>query len=86
MFCGSQIFTQPILVASPILSKGSAGLSSFLIRQTSYSRGFQGYFKNWEILESIWKIGRYPIKVSEVHSSPKKRTDLVENTLKKSYR
>ena len=41
-------------------------LSSFLIHQASYSNGCQKYLMHREILGSIWKIGRYPIKVSEV--------------------
>ena len=41
-------------------------LNSFLIHQASYSKGYQRYFMHRENLGSIWKIGRYPIKVSEV--------------------
>ena len=41
-------------------------LNSFLIHQASYSKGYQWYFMHRKVLGSIWKIGRYPIKVSEV--------------------
>ena len=41
-------------------------LNSFLIHQASYSKEYQRYLMHWENLGSIWKIGRYPIKVSEV--------------------
>ena len=41
-------------------------LNSFLIHQPSYSKGYQWYLMHREVLGSIWKIGRYPIKVSEV--------------------
>ena len=41
-------------------------LNSFLIHQASYSKENQQYLMNRENLGSIWKIGRYPIKVSEV--------------------
>ena len=41
-------------------------LNSFLIHQASYSKGYQWYLMHREGLGSIWKIGRYPIKVSEV--------------------
>ena len=41
-------------------------LNSFLIHQASYAKGCQGYLMHREFLGSIWKIGRYPIKVSEV--------------------
>ena len=41
-------------------------LNSFLIHQASYSKGYQWYLIHREVLGSIQKIGRYPIKVSEV--------------------
>ena len=41
-------------------------LNSFLIHQASYSNEYQQYLMQRENLRSIWKIGRYPIKVSEV--------------------
>ena len=41
-------------------------LNLFLIHQASYSKEYQRYLMHRENLESIWKIGRYPIKVSEV--------------------
>ena len=41
-------------------------LNSFLIHQASYPKGKQWYFMHREVLGSIWKIGRYPIKLSEV--------------------
>ena len=41
-------------------------LNSFLLHQVSYSKGYQWYLIHREILESIWKIGRYLIKVSKV--------------------
>ena len=41
-------------------------LNSFLIHQASYSKGYQWYLMQREVWESIWKIGRDPIKVSEV--------------------
>ena len=41
-------------------------LNSFLIHQTPYSKEYQRYLMHRENLGSIWKIGRYPIKVSEV--------------------
>ena len=41
-------------------------LNLFLIHQASYSKGYQWYLIHREVLGSIWKIGRYPIKVSEV--------------------
>ena len=41
-------------------------LNSFLIHQASYSKGYQWYLMLREVLGSIRKIGRYPIKVSEV--------------------
>ena len=41
-------------------------LNSFLIHQASYSKGYQWYLMHNEVLGSTWKIGRYPIKVSEV--------------------
>ena len=40
--------------------------NSFLIHQPSYSKWYQWYLMHREVLGSIWKIGRYPIKVSEV--------------------
>ena len=43
-------------------------LNSFLIHQASYSKEYQRYLMQRENLGSIWKIGRYPIKVSEVLS------------------
>ena len=41
-------------------------LNSVLTHQVSYSKGYQSYLMHREVLGSIWKIGRYPIKVSEV--------------------
>ena len=41
-------------------------LNSFLIHQTSYWKGYQWYLIHRDVLGSIWKIGSYPIKVSEV--------------------
>ena len=41
-------------------------LNSFLIHQAPYQKGYQWYIMHREVLGSIWKIGRYPIKVSEV--------------------
>ena len=41
-------------------------LYSFLIHQASYSKGYKWYLMHREVLGSIWKIGRYPIKLSEV--------------------
>ena len=41
-------------------------LNSALIHQASYSKGYQSYLMHREVFGSIWKIGRYPIKVSEV--------------------
>ena len=41
-------------------------LKSFLINQTSHSKVYQWYLIHREVLGSIWKIGIYPIKVSEV--------------------
>ena len=41
-------------------------LNSFIIHQASYSKEYQRYLMHRENLGSIWKIGRYPIKVSEV--------------------
>ena len=41
-------------------------LDWFLIHQASYSKRYQWYLIHWEVLGSIRKIGRYPIKVSEV--------------------
>ena len=43
-------------------------LNSFLIHQAPYSKKYQRYLMHRENLGSIWKIGRYPIKVSEVLS------------------
>ena len=43
-------------------------LNSVLIHKASYSKGYQSYLMHRGVLESIWKIGRYPIKVSEVLS------------------
>ena len=43
-------------------------LNSLLIHQASFSKGCQWYLMRREVLGSIWKIGRYPIKVSEVLS------------------
>ena len=40
--------------------------NSFLIHQVSYWKGYQWYLMHREVLGSFWKIGRYPIKVSEV--------------------
>ena len=41
-------------------------LNWFLMHQASYSKGYQRYLIHRDVLGSIWKIGRYPIKVSEV--------------------
>ena len=41
-------------------------LNSFVIHQAPYSKGYQWSLMHREVLGSIWKIGRYPIKVSEV--------------------
>ena len=41
-------------------------LNSFLIHQVSYSKWYQWYLMHREVMGNIWKIGRYPIKVSEV--------------------
>ena len=41
-------------------------LNSFLIHQAPYSKEYLRYLMHRENLGSIWKIGRYPIKVSEV--------------------
>ena len=41
-------------------------LNLLLIHQAPYSKGNQWYLMHREVLGSIWKIGRYPIKVSEV--------------------
>ena len=46
----------------------NCNLNSFLIHQASYSKEYQRYCIHRENLRSIWKIGRYPIKVSEVLS------------------
>ena len=46
-------------------------LISFLIHQASYSKEYQRYLMHRENLGSIWKIGRYPIKMSEVLLSAK---------------
>ena len=43
-------------------------LNSCLIHQASFSKENQWYLMHREVLGSIWKIGRYPIKVSEVLS------------------
>ena len=39
-------------------------LYSFLIHQAPYSKGYQWYLFRRAVFGSIWKIGRYPIKVS----------------------
>ena len=54
----------PFLVVGICLS--NYNLNSFLIHQAFYSKGYQWYLMHSEVLGSIWKIGRYPIKVSEV--------------------
>ena len=41
-------------------------LNSFLIHQASDQKGYQWYIMHRAVLGSIWKIGRYPIKASEV--------------------
>ena len=51
-------------------------LNSSLIHQASYQKWYQWYLMHREVLGSIWKIGRYPIKVSEV-LAVMKRTKLV---------
>ena len=38
----------------------------FPIHPAPYSKGYQWYLMHREVFGSIWKIGRYPIKVSEV--------------------
>ena len=43
-------------------------LNSFLINQAFYSKGYQWYLMHMEVFGSIRKIGRHPIKVSEVLS------------------
>ena len=45
-------------------------LNSFLIHQASYPKRNHWYLMQKEVLGSIWKIGRYPIKVTEVLSQP----------------
>ena len=50
-------------------------LNSFLIHQASYSKENQRYLMHRENLGSIWKIGRYPIKVSEVLQVTRKGSD-----------
>ena len=42
----------------------------FLIHHVSYSKEYQRYLMHRKNLGSIWKIGRYPIKVSEVLVGP----------------
>ena len=44
----------------------NCNLYSFLKHQASYSKVNQWYLMRMEVLGRIWKIGRYPIKVSEV--------------------
>ena len=44
-------------------------LNSFLIHKASYSKEYQWYLMHRGVSGSIWKIGRYPIKVSEVLKS-----------------
>ena len=44
----------------------SYNLNLFLIHQASYSKEYQWHLIHSEVFGSIWKIGRYPIKVSEV--------------------
>ena len=71
MFWWSQILQPlPPLVASPVFFIGiclsNYNLNPFLIHQASYSKEYQRYLMHSENLGSIWKIGRYPIKVSEV--------------------
>ena len=39
-------------------------LNSLLIHQAYYSKGYQWYLIHSKVFGSIWKIGRYPIKVS----------------------
>ena len=56
------------LVAGVCLS--NYNLNSFHIHQASFSKGCQWYLMCREVLGSIWKIGRYPIKVSEVLAKP----------------
>ena len=41
-------------------------LNWLLLHQASYSKRYQWYLMHRRVLGSIWKIGRYPIKVSEV--------------------
>ena len=48
------------------ICQSNYNLNSFLIHQASYSKGYQWYLRHREVMGSIWKIGRYPIKVSEV--------------------
>ena len=41
-------------------------LNSILLHRVSFSKGYQWYLMHREVLGSIWKIGRCPIKVAEV--------------------
>ena len=50
-------------------------LNSFLMHQASYSKRYQWYLMHREVLGSIRKIDRYPIKVSEVLSRTLKWTN-----------
>ena len=50
-------------------------LNSFLIHQASYSKWYQWFLMHREVLGSIWKKGRYPIKASEVLSNNKRQTN-----------
>ena len=43
-------------------------LNSFLIHQVSYSKRYPWYLMHRRVLGRIWKIGRYPIIMSEVLS------------------
>ena len=60
-------------------------LNSFLIHQASYSKGYQRYLMHRENLGSIWKIGRYPIKVSEVLFQYSSKVLLVFNLMVEIY-
>ena len=50
------------------ICQSNYNLNSFLMHQASYSIGYQWYLIHKKVLGCIQKIGRYPIKVSEVLS------------------
>ena len=56
-------------------------LNSFIIHQASYSKEYQRYLMHRENLGSIRKIGKYPIKVSEVLIKCSIYTLLTEHSL-----